>query len=147
MSVIISPKRSIAKTITWRVVGTIDTMIIAWLVSGNPMVGLKVGGVEVTTKMILYYLHERAWYHLHFKKAADKKSIKRHIAKTITWRVLGTIDTILLAWWISGDPMIGFQVGSYEVFTKMLLYYLHERAWYQIKFGIIRTENDDETND
>ena len=63
-------------------------------------------------------------------------SRKRHIAKTITWRIIGTIDTMLLGWLISGDPMIGLKVGGLELFTKMLLYYLHERVWYKSKFGI-----------
>jgi len=60
--------RHIAKTITWRVIGTIDTMVLAWVVTGNPMMGLKIGGIEVFTKMILYYLHERAWYRVSFGK-------------------------------------------------------------------------------
>lgn len=59
----------------------------------------------------------------------------RHIAKTITWRVIGTIDTMVLAWIITGDPLTGLKIGGVEVFTKMILYYLHERAWYRISFG------------
>ena len=59
----------------------------------------------------------------------------RHIAKTITWRIIGTIDTMILAWIITGDPMMGLKIGGVEVFTKMILYYLHERAWYRISFG------------
>jgi|TARA_R100000664_G_C2742927_1_gene131137 uncharacterized membrane protein len=58
----VSKKRHIAKTITWRVVGTLDTMLLGWLVSGDPMIGLKVGALELITKMVLYYFHERAWY-------------------------------------------------------------------------------------
>jgi len=55
-------KRHIAKTISWRIIGTIDTMILAWLISGNWKVGVSIGGAEVITKMVLYFLHERAWY-------------------------------------------------------------------------------------
>ena len=65
-------------------------------------------------------------------------SHKRHIFKTLTWRLIGTIDTILLGWLISGDATIGLSVGGAELFTKMLLYYLHERVWYKIPFGIRR---------
>lgn len=61
-----SKKRHLAKTITWRIVGTIDTMILGWVISGNPMTGVKIGGLEVVTKMILYYLHERAWFRVNF---------------------------------------------------------------------------------
>lgn len=65
-----------------------------------------------------------------------KSSQKRHIYKTITWRLVGTIDTMLLAWLISGNPMTGFKIGLAEVATKMTLYYFHERAWYKIALGI-----------
>lgn len=68
-------------------------------------------------------------------------SHKRHILKTITWRIVGTIDTILLGWLISGDPTIGLSVGGAELFTKMFLYYLHERTWYGIDFGTDRKKS------
>lgn len=67
-----------------------------------------------------------------------KVSIRRHILKTITWRVVGTIDTMIIGWLVSGDPMVGITIGSFEVFTKMILYFLHERAWYKIDFGVKR---------
>ena len=61
-------------------------------------------------------------------------SRKRHLLKTITWRVIGTLDTMLIAWIISGDPLIGVSIGGVELFTKMILYYIHERVWYKIIF-------------
>lgn len=132
-------KRHLAKTMTWRIVGTIDTMIIGWIVSGDLLIGLSIGGTEVITKMILYFLHERTWYKYGYQKNELGKSFlaaRRHLFKTITWRIVGTIDTMTLAWIISGDPMIGLKVGSVEVLTKMVLYYLHERVWYRYNFGI-----------
>ena len=57
-----SVKRHVAKTITWRIVGTLDTMVIGWLITGNPVTGLKIGGIEMFTKMILYFIHERIWF-------------------------------------------------------------------------------------
>jgi len=66
---------------------------------------------------------------------------RRHIAKTITWRVIGTLDTMLLGWLISGDPLIGIQIGGLELFTKMILYYFHERAWYRSNWGVIKPKN------
>lgn len=50
------------KTITWRIVGTIDTIIISWIISGNIKIGMAIGGIEVISKMILYFIHERIWY-------------------------------------------------------------------------------------
>jgi uncharacterized membrane protein len=73
-----------------------------------------------------------------------KVSHKRHILKTITWRIVGTIDTILLGWAISGDPTIGLSVGGAELATKMILYYLHERVWYKIDFGVKRNEKNND---
>ena len=62
---------------------------------------------------------------------------KRHILKTITWRIVGTLDTFLLSWLITGSVKIGAAIGTVEIITKMILYYLHERAWYKLsKFGI-----------
>lgn len=124
-------KRHIAKTITWRFIGTVDTILLSWLISGDPLVGLKIGGVEVITKMILYYFHEKFWF-----KIDVKKSQKRHLFKTVTWRVIGTIDTILLAWLVSGDISTGLSIGLAELITKMTLYYFHERLWYKIDYGI-----------
>ncbi|RIA08209.1 putative membrane protein [Flavobacteriaceae bacterium MAR_2010_72] len=126
-----SRRRHIAKAITWRIVGTLDTMVLAWIISGNPITGLKIGLAEVTTKMILYYFHERIWF-----RTQVVNPNTRHLIKTITWRILGTIDTIILAWVISGDPMIGLKIGLVEVLTKMVLYYFHERIWYKFDYGL-----------
>lgn len=136
-----SRKRHIAKAITWRIIGTIDTTLLSWFISGDPMIGLKVGFSEVVTKLVLYYFHERLWFNLNLSK--DGKvldSRKRHLAKSISWRFFGSLDTMLLAWLISGNPLIGFKIASFEVITKIILYYLHERVWYKSRFGLSKTE-------
>ena len=136
-----SRKRHIAKAITWRIIGTIDTTLLSWFISGDPMIGLKVGLSEVVTKLVLYYFHERLWFNLNLSK--DGKvldSHKRHLAKSISWRFFGSLDTMLLAWLISGNPLIGFKIASFEVITKIILYYLHERVWYKSRFGLSKTE-------
>jgi len=64
-------------------------------------------------------------------------SYKRHIAKTISWRIVGTIDTIILSGIITGSWELGLTIGGIEVITKMLLYFFHERLWYKFsKFGV-----------
>ena len=119
------------KAITWRVVGTLDTMLLAWIISGDAYIGLKIGIFEVITKLILYYLHERIWFKWHIPN-----SNKRHLLKTFSWRLVGSIDTFLLAWIISGNPMTGMKISFAEVLTKLVLYYFHERIWYTFKFGL-----------
>lgn len=63
-------------------------------------------------------------------------SVKRHLAKTITWRIIGTVDTMVLGWFITGNPITGLKIGGLEVMTKMFLYFIHERVWYKINFGL-----------
>jgi uncharacterized membrane protein len=53
--------RSVLKSISWRALGTFDTMVITFIVTRKFSTAITVGSVEVVTKMILYYLHERAW--------------------------------------------------------------------------------------
>lgn len=55
------PAKSILKTISWRIIGTIDTMIISYLLTDKIIIALSIGSIEVFTKMILYYFHERVW--------------------------------------------------------------------------------------
>jgi uncharacterized membrane protein len=59
----------------------------------------------------------------------------RSILKTISWRIVGTLDTMILGWIITGDPLLGLKIGTLELFTKMILYYFHERVWLQSKYG------------
>ena len=61
-------KRSLAKTVSWRTVGSIDTMDITYIVTGNWKFGLAVGSVEVMSKIILYYIHERIWERIKWGK-------------------------------------------------------------------------------
>jgi len=71
----VSRKRHILKTITWRIIGTLDTMILSWIITGNWKFGIAIGGVELITKMVLYYFHERAWYK--FTKYGVDKTIRQ----------------------------------------------------------------------
>ena len=124
-------KRHLAKTITWRIIGTLDTLLLSWFISGDLFIGVQIGLFEMVTKMILYYVHERVWF-----KSSIKSSNKRHILKTFSWRAVGTIDTFILGWIITGNPLTGLKIGGAEIITKMLLYFGHEKLWYRINFGL-----------
>ena len=66
-------KRSLAKTISWRILATTDTFIIAWLITGKIDWAAGIATIEVATKMILYYWHERIWYkYIRFGREDDK---------------------------------------------------------------------------
>jgi len=63
--------------------------------------------------------------------------VKRHIAKTISYRILSTIIGVLLMWWISGSIKVGAAFGLAELIYKPIQYFLHERFWYKfIKYGL-----------
>ena len=62
---------------------------------------------------------------------------KRHIVKTISYRIISTLIGFLLMWWISGSIKVGTTFGIAELLYKPVQYYIHERIWYKwIKYGI-----------
>lgn len=68
------------------------------------------------------------------KSEASEKPL-RSFVKAISWRVVGTLDTILVSWLLTGEVKTALAIGSVEVITKMLLYFGHERIWNKINFG------------
>ena len=59
----------------------------------------------------------------------------RSLVKATSWRLTGSIDTLLLSWFFTGNLKIAAAIGATEVVTKMVLYYLHERVWNRISLG------------
>tara|TARA_B100002051_G_C16550916_1_gene542519 strand:- start:227 stop:649 length:423 start_codon:yes stop_codon:yes gene_type:complete len=129
-------KRSFFKTLTWRVLASLDTALLTWFFSGNIVTGLYVGGMEIVTKLIIYFLHERAW-RIGWKKQSGKfqHSKRRSLYKAITYRTIGTLDTFILAWIFTKSATTGGYVAIAEVFTKIFIYYAHERIWDRQKIG------------
>ncbi len=70
-----------------------------------------------------------------YKEDSKSEHAKRSILKSISWRVIGTIDTIVISWIVTGTLKLAFSIGLVELFTKMLLYFFHERFWNKIKWG------------
>ena len=59
----------------------------------------------------------------------------RSAIKTISWRTVGTLDTIIISYFITCNLFMAASIGSIEVITKMVLYYIHERVWNKIPLG------------
>jgi uncharacterized membrane protein len=67
-----------------------------------------------------------------------KVSAKRHLAKTISYRVISTLIGFLIMWWVTGSIKFGAAFSVVELLYKPIQYYIHERVWYRfIKFGLI----------
>ena len=64
-------------------------------------------------------------------------SKSRHVAKAITWRIIASITTAIIAWSFGLPPKaVGF-VFAADLIIKFILYYIHERLWYKhIRFGV-----------
>lgn len=65
------------------------------------------------------------------------------MVKSISWRTIGTLDTIIISLIITGKPEMAISIGGVEVFTKMVLYYFHERTWNKINFGRLKNTDSD----
>jgi uncharacterized membrane protein len=59
----------------------------------------------------------------------------RSLAKAISWRVTGTIDTFLISWIITGQVLLASGIALTEIMTKVVLFWIHERVWNKIKWG------------
>jgi uncharacterized membrane protein len=73
--------------------------------------------------------HSRKWL------ATASDTSLRSLIKAVSWRILGSIDTTLLALLFTRNLTISMAIGGTEIITKVLLYYLHERLWTRIAFG------------
>lgn len=81
--------------------------------------------------MILDQTHSNT----NFKKDRVSEKPVRSIVKALSWRIVGTMDTISISWLLTGKLNTALAIGSLELITKMLLYFGHERIWNKINFG------------
>ena len=72
-----------------------------------------------------------------------KVSAKRHLAKTISYRIISTLIGFLIMWAVSGSITVGVAFGVAELVYKPIQYYIHERIWYRyIKYGLIKIKDE-----
>ena len=62
-------------------------------------------------------------------------SAYRSLAKAVSWRVTGTVDTFLISWFVTGTISLAVGIAFTEIMTKVVLYWLHERVWNKINLG------------
>lgn len=71
-----------------------------------------------------------------------KVKIQRHIYKSISYRIIGTLQTCIIGYILTGNYKIASSLGIIELVVKPVIYFFHERIWYKwIKIGIIKDEN------
>lgn len=78
-----------------------------------------------------------------FASKPGKDSNAKSLLKSISWRIVGTIDTIIISYFVTGQLVMAISIGSVEVFSKIILYYFHERAWESVS----KVESNDTENE
>ncbi|QEG23339.1 DUF2061 domain-containing protein [Mariniblastus fucicola] len=154
-----SHARSLIKGISWRIVATMDTILIVAIVTKysegkmNLDHAIKIGLYEFLIKYVIYYLHERIWEYV---RSGDGLEKSRTLKKAISWRIVATTMTFIIAAVVlnngaasesvesgsddveSNVARVALAIAVIEFFTKFILYYVHERIWAKIPLGKIR---------
>ena len=148
-----SHARSLLKGVSWRCVATLDTIAVGALVlyffnHGDVELWkvFTIAAAEFPLKYIVYYLHERAWERFRVDGETDNK---RTLKKSISWRVVATTMTFIIAAIVlrnvngsdgegHSSGSLAFGIAVFEFFSKFLLYYVHERIWAKLPLGKIR---------
>jgi len=137
-----SHARSLIKGISWRFVATTDTIVVVALVTlwfnGKMSIdhAIKIGVYEFLLKYVVYYLHERIWENI---RSGDGLEKARTLKKAISWRLVATTMTFLIAGTVLGGMgTLALAIAIVEFFSKFILYYFHERIWAKIPLGKIR---------
>ena len=83
----------------------------------------------------MYYLHERIWNKSNIGRIGDRVKRTRSLIKAFTWRITASLDTFLLSYVITSRFDWATSIAFFEIITKAILYYFHERGWNKIKWG------------
>ena len=133
--------RSLLKSLSWRIIAISDTIITVYIVTcilGECGIkdALAIGIFEFFFKTSIYYIHERIWLLIQFKK---RFWITRTLYKTLSWRIIATVITFIVAGEIlNTNSNAALYIATIEIFTKSILYYVHERIWLTLPLGKIR---------
>ena len=133
--------RSVLKGISWRLVATTDTILVVLLVTCLSDVcsienAIKIGVSEFILKLLIYYFHERIWLSTLGRQAITNKEI---VYKSVSWRIVATSTTFVISGIIlKGFNEIAMYIALTELFTKFVLYYVHEKIWLKLPLGKIR---------
>ena len=138
---IITKKRSLIKSLTWRLLGSIDTFILSLIIINYSSekysydLALYIASFEIITKTILYYFHERIWNIFKIGRLKEKVKRGRSLFKAMTWRIIASLDTFFISYIITGRFDWATSIAIFEIITKAIIYYFHERAWNRVKWG------------
>jgi uncharacterized membrane protein len=117
---------------------TIAVVLLVTCLSGECSVenAIKIGVWEFAIKLLIYYLHERIWLETLGKRASTNKEVA---LKSFSWRIVATSTTFVISGYVlEAFDEIALMIAMVELFTKFILYYLHEKLWLKLPLGKIR---------
>lgn len=68
---------------------------------------------------------------------------RRSIVKAVTWRLLAMLGTCLVGWWVTGSLKIGLNISLMDSVLKILGFYIHERIWQRVTWGLVDLDRVD----
>ena len=140
----VTKNRSILKTISYRIVGFINTFLISFFVISygsenfDTISPLYVALIVLILKMITYYIHERVWNSFKYGRINQKVIRLRSFFKALTWRLAASTITFFSAIFITSNLDWTKSIIIYEIMSGLLIYYIHERVWNKTQWGRIK---------
>jgi uncharacterized membrane protein len=144
--------RTVAKTLTVRVLFTLSHLLNGFIITGAWIIGAQIAGVATLINMFLFWAHERTWNWFQWnRKPEDDKFFKdghpRTISKSITWRALITCSNFLIPYFMTGSIGKALAFLTIATFMNLGIYYGHERLWNTIRWGKTSIiEEEEQTN-
>ncbi len=134
--------RSIAKTLTVRILFSLSHLLNGFIVSGSWVIGASIVGVAALVNMFLHWAHERGWNYAQWNRKPDQKDdlffVEGHprtISKSITWRALITINNFMIPYLMTGSWKAAAAFLTIATIINIIIYYSHERAWNFVHWG------------
>ncbi len=140
----VTKNRSLLKSISYRVIGFVNTFLISFFVINDGVnentfkYSFYLAFLVLIIKTITYYLHERFWNILDFGRLNKTVKKIRSFLKTLTWRIAASTITFISAILITSNLDWTKSIVIYEFMNGILIYYIHERIWNRVDWGKIR---------
>lgn len=133
-------RRSVAKTLTVRVCFTLSHLLNGYIVTGALILGAQIAGVAALVNMLLFWAHERVWNFVQWNRKPKDTAMfldgqPRTISKSITWRLVITINNFLIPYLLTGSWKTAAAFLGLATIMNIIVYYTHERVWNMVTWG------------
>ncbi|MDO6499898.1 DUF2061 domain-containing protein [Photobacterium sanguinicancri] len=113
------------KTISFAVIHFTVAFSVAYLLTGDILIGSLIAMIEPMVNTVAFYFHEKAWQ----TKALKKSHYSAPVSKTISFAVVHFTVAFTVVYLLTGDILIGSVMAMIEPAINTLAYYFHERVW------------------